>query len=138
MPPHPVVTHVAWGRRNLTIDAEFHCRADRNEKVKIRMSRPIVVNIPHSLGKDEAIRRMKSGFVSVSSNLPILKVEEQTWTDDRLTFRIAALGQSASGTADVGDTNVHIEIILPWLMQSVAELVQSAIKSRTQVLLEKK
>lgn len=102
------------------------------------MPQPVVVNIPHTLGKDEAIRRMKSGFASVSSSLPILQVEEQTWTDDRLTFKIAALGQSASGTADVGDTNVHIEIMLPWLMQRVAELVQSAIKSRTQVLLEKK
>ena len=102
------------------------------------MAQPVVVNIPHTLGKDEAIRRLKSGFASVSSNLPILRVEEQSWSDDRLTFKIAALGQSASGTADVDDTNVHIEVMLPWLMQKIAELVQSAIKSRTQVLLEKK
>lgn len=102
------------------------------------MAQPVVVNIPHTLGKDEAIRRLKSGFASVSSNLPILRVEEQSWSDDRLTFKIAALGQSASGTADVDDTNVHIEVMLPWLMQRIAELVQSAIKSRTQVLLEKK
>jgi hypothetical protein len=102
------------------------------------MGQPLVVNIPHTLGKDEAIRRMKSGFASASSNIPILQVEEQTWSDNRLAFKIAALGQSASGTADVDDTNVHIEIMLPWLMQRVAELVQSAIKTRTQVLLEKK
>jgi hypothetical protein len=102
------------------------------------MSQPLVVNIPHTLGKDEAIRRMKSGFASVSSRVPLLHIEEQTWTDNRLTFKIAALGQSASGTADIDDANVHIEVQLPWLMQRVAELVQSAIKSRTQILLEKK
>jgi hypothetical protein len=102
------------------------------------MSQPLVVNIPHTLGKDEAIRRMKSGFASVSSRVPLLHIEEQTWTDNRLTFKIAALGQSASGTADIDDANVHIEVKLPWLMQRVAELVQSAIKSRTQILLEKK
>jgi hypothetical protein len=33
---------------------------------------------------------------------------------------------------------VHIEVMLPWLMQRAAELVQNAIKSRTQILLEKK
>jgi hypothetical protein len=102
------------------------------------MRQPLVVNIPHTLGKDEAIRRMKSGFASVSSRVPFLQIEEQSWTDNRLTFKIAALGQSASGTADIDDANVHIEVMLPWLMQRVAELVQSAIKSRTQVLLEKK
>jgi hypothetical protein len=102
------------------------------------MPQPLVVNIPHSLGKDEAIRRMKSGFASVSSRVPLLHIEEQTWDDNRLTFKIAAVGQSASGTADVDDTNVHIEVMLPWLMQRAAELVQNAIKSRTQILLEKK
>jgi hypothetical protein len=102
------------------------------------MSKPIVVTIPHSLGRDEAIRRLKSGLGSASSSLPILKIEEETWADNRLTFRLAALGQTAEGTADVEDDNVRIEVVLPWFLQRVAEVVQTAIASRTQILLEKK
>jgi hypothetical protein len=102
------------------------------------MSKPIVVTIPHSLGRDEAIRRLKSGLGSASSSVPILKIEEETWADNRLTFRLAALGQTAEGTADVEDDNVRIEVVLPWFLQRVAEVVQTAIASRTQILLEKK
>jgi hypothetical protein len=102
------------------------------------MSKPIVVTIPHSLGRDEAIRRLKSGLGSASSSLPILKIEEETWADNRLTFRLAALGQTAEGTADVEEDNVRIEVVLPWFLQRMAEVVQTAIASRTQILLEKK
>jgi hypothetical protein len=102
------------------------------------MAKPIVVTIPHKLGKDEAIRRLKSGLGSVSTSVPILKIEEETWVDNRLSFRLAALGQTAEGSADVEDDNVRVEVELPWFMQKVAEVVQTAIASRTQILLEKK
>lgn len=102
------------------------------------MAKPIVVTIPHKLGKDEAIRRLKSGLGSVSTSVPILKIEEETWDNNRLSFRLAALGQTAQGSADVEDDNVRVEVVLPWFMQKVAEVVQTAIASRTQILLEKK
>jgi len=102
------------------------------------MPKPIVVTIAHSLGKDEAIRRLKSGLGSASSSLPILKIDEETWVDNRLTFRFTALGQTAEGTADVADDSVRIEVVLPWFLQKMAELVQTTIASRTQILLEKK
>lgn len=102
------------------------------------MAKPIVVTIPHKLGKDEAIRRLKSGLGSVSTSVPILKIEEETWVDNRLSFRLAALGQTAQGSADVEDDSVRVEVVLPWFMQKVAEVVQTAIASRTQILLEKK
>lgn len=102
------------------------------------MSKPVLVTIPHSLGKEEAIRRLKSGLESASANLPVLKIDEETWTDNRLAFRFTALGQTAEGTADVEDDSVRIEVVLPWFLQKVAEVVQSTIKSRAQILLEKK
>jgi hypothetical protein len=102
------------------------------------MSKPVLVTIPHSLGKEEAIRRLKSGLGSASANLPVLKIDEETWTDNRLAFRFTALGQTAEGTADVEDDSVRIEVVLPWFLQKVAEVVQSTIKSRAQILLEKK
>jgi len=102
------------------------------------MSRPMIVTIPHNLGQEEAIRRLKSGLGSASSSVPVLKVDEETWDGNRLTFRIAALGQRAEGTADVGDRNVRIEVVLPWFLQKIGEAVQSTITSRARILLEKK
>jgi hypothetical protein len=61
------------------------------------MPQPLIVSIPHSLGKDEAIRRLKSGLSVVEANFGTLfSVQEQTWQGDRLFFRISALGQPAS------------------------------------------
>jgi hypothetical protein len=31
------------------------------------MSEPLVVSIPHHLGKDEALRRLKTGFANVGT-----------------------------------------------------------------------
>src|ERR1700693_2587620 len=73
-----------------------------------RMSKPLLLTIPHRLGKDEAIRRMKSGLGSVRTNFgQVLSVQEESWTGEHLQFRVSALGQVAAGTIEVTETNVH-------------------------------
>ena len=102
------------------------------------MSKPLIVSIPHSLGKAEALRRLKSGMARATANIPRLKFEDPTWVHDRMTFRAHALWQVASGTVDVGESDVRLEILLPWVLQRFAEVVQSTLKERTTLLLEKK
>jgi len=57
------------------------------------MSRPLIVSIPHSLGKEEALRRLKAGMERGIAHVPVMKVDEQTWSGDRMTFHARALGQ---------------------------------------------
>ncbi len=102
------------------------------------MSKPIVVSIPHRLGKDEALRRLKPGLTSAAASFPVLKVDEEIWSGDRLTFRVRALGQAAAGTVDVADDHVKLEVTLPWLLQKFAEVAQAAIRARGKLLLDKK
>lgn len=102
------------------------------------MSQPIVVSIPHRLGKDEALRRLKPGLSGAAQAFPVLKVDEEIWSGDRLTFRVRALGQSASGNVDVAEDHVRLEVTLPWLLQKFAEVAQATIRSRGKLLLEKK
>ncbi|NPU66151.1 MULTISPECIES: polyhydroxyalkanoic acid system family protein [Bradyrhizobium] len=102
------------------------------------MSRPLVVSIPHRLGKDEAVRRLQSGLSRAASSLPVLSVDEERWDGDKMIFRVRALGQAASGHVDVADDHVRVEVTLPWLLQRFAEAAQSAIRSRGQLLLTKK
>jgi putative polyhydroxyalkanoic acid system protein len=102
------------------------------------MSEPLVVKIPHNLGKEEALRRIKPALGKASSSFPMLVVDEEAWAGDRMTFRVRALGQVASGGIDVGDDHVRLEVTLPWLLHKFAQVVQHTIAGRGRVLLEKK
>jgi hypothetical protein len=62
-------------------------------------SEPLVVSIPHHLGKEEALRRLKTGLAEVGTSFGhLFSVREQIWAGDRLRFQVSAIGQSASGS----------------------------------------
>lgn len=104
------------------------------------MSKPVVVTIPHRLGREEAARRLKSGLGRVLESVgPKLMVVDQNWSsDDHLDFHVRALGQTMGGTVDVAEDSVRLEMQLPWMLGAVVERVRDAIQKRGQVLLEKK
>jgi hypothetical protein len=102
------------------------------------MSSPLVVSIPHRLGREEACRRLKSGLTRAAASIPVLRVDEERWDGDRMAFRVRALGQAAAGHVDVEDDHVRVEVTLPWLLQRFAEVAQKAIKSRGNLLLTKR
>ncbi|WGS22229.1 MULTISPECIES: polyhydroxyalkanoic acid system family protein [unclassified Bradyrhizobium] len=102
------------------------------------MSAPLIVSIPHNLGRDEAMRRLKTGLSRAAASVPVLSVEEERWDDNRMTFRVRALGQVAAGYLDVEDAHVRLEVTLPWLLQRFAEAAQVAIQKRGQLLLTKR
>jgi len=101
------------------------------------MSAPLVVSIPHRLGREEAVRRLKTGLSRAAASVPVLQVEEERWNGDSMNFRIRALGQVATGQVDVADDHVKVEVVLPWLLQRFAEMAQAAIQKRGQLLLTK-
>ncbi len=103
------------------------------------MSAPLVVEIPHRLGKDEAVRRLRGGLARASSQYGnALQIHEDIWSGDRLSFRVEALKQMVSGTVDVREDNVRIEVILPWLLARMASGIQSTIRKAGTLMLEKK
>jgi hypothetical protein len=103
------------------------------------MPEPLIVVIPHSLGKDEAARRIKAGIGRARGEFTrLLSVEEETWSGDRLTFRVSALGQRAAGFIDVYEGAVRLEATLPWLLAKFAQAAQRVIGHKGQLMLEKK
>jgi hypothetical protein len=103
------------------------------------MSEPLVVVIPHRLGKAEALTRIKAGLDRARTEFNrLLMLEEDRWDDDRYSFRVAALGQRASGFLDVYDGAIRLEVTLPWLLAKFAHAVQRVIGQRGQMLLGKK
>ena len=103
------------------------------------MSEPLVVMIPHRLGKAEALARIKAGLGRAEAEFArLVTFEQQQWEGDRLSFRVAALGQRASGVLDVYEHAVRLEVTLPWLLAKFAHAAQRVIGQKGQLMLEKK
>lgn len=102
------------------------------------MPAPLMVSIPHHLGREEATRRLKGGLSRAATSFAVLKVDEERWEDDRMIFRVRALGQAASGHIVVADDHVQLEVTLPWLLQRFAQAAQAAIQKRGNLLLTKR
>ncbi len=103
------------------------------------MSKPLIVSIPHRLGKDEALHRLKTGLGAASAKFGhLFSVQEEIWTGDHLQFRVSTLGQEASGSIWVAEDHVRLEILLPWLLAKLAATLQPLIRREGNLLLEKK
>jgi len=98
----------------------------------------VVVTIPHQLGRDEARRRLENGMGQVRSQLAGVGASvENHWTDDRMTFDVAVLAQTISGRIDVGDSEVRLEVDLPWMLAMLAEKITGRIARQGTLMLTK-
>jgi hypothetical protein len=103
------------------------------------MPPPLIVSIPHRLGRDQATRRLKSGLETARTKLAqVFTIEEETWAGDRLQFRVRALGQAANGTIDIAEDHARLEVTLPWPLAQIADKIQRAVQSQGTAMLEKK
>jgi hypothetical protein len=103
------------------------------------MNKPLVVSLPHKLSRKEATRRLQRGLSTLSSQFgAFIVVEEENWHDHHLDFKINALKQDVSGAIDVGEDQVRVEVVLPWLLARLAHTAQTLIQHRGALLLEKK
>jgi hypothetical protein len=102
------------------------------------MSRPVVVTIPHKLGKAEAKRRLQSGFSGVRSHVSeTFFVLKDAWAGDHLDFEARLLGQTATGTVDVADDLVRLEVQLPWVLAMLANKAKVLVEREGRLMLEK-
>jgi putative polyhydroxyalkanoic acid system protein len=81
---------------------------------------PVVITISHSLGKEEVVRHLKPALGKAQQSFPVLKVEKEEWTGDRMEFLVRALGQSVGGKVQIGEKDVRLELTLPWLLAKFA------------------
>jgi hypothetical protein len=106
------------------------------------MGRPVHVNLPHSLGKDEARKRIDEGFgrmrQQMTSGLAGMLAFQESWEGDRLNFEATSLGQKLTGRLDVRADAVDIEVDLPDFLAALAERIQGSLKKEGQKLLERK
>jgi|ERR1700748_1628200 putative polyhydroxyalkanoate system protein len=103
------------------------------------MSRPLVVSIPHNLGRETALKRIHDGIAQLRSRYAAqMTILDENWTGDRLDFRIMALRQTVSGSIEVAETTVTVSVVLPLFLSALAEKAKTLIQHRAQLMLEKK
>ena len=103
------------------------------------MSETITVTVGHRLGKAEAVRRIKDGFARTNGQLgAIVAMEQETWQGDTLRFRMRALGQSATGSIEVLEDALRIEVSLPSLLAQAAKRLLPILRTEATKLLKKK
>jgi hypothetical protein len=103
------------------------------------MAQPLVVSIPHRLGRDEAVRRIKSGLGEARTQFAhLITLSEGAWEDNRLSLQASALGQVATGLIDVRDDYVQVTVQLPWLLGKFAQAAAPLIQRQGTLMLEKR
>ena len=103
------------------------------------MTTPIVVSIPHQLGRAEARRRIDDGFAKIIHLFPGSDGKcSERWDGDRLIFGVTAMGQTVDGVIDVLDAAVTIEIDLPGLLGMIASGLKDRLQEVGRLLLAKK
>ncbi|HUU66146.1 MAG TPA: polyhydroxyalkanoic acid system family protein [Methyloceanibacter sp.] len=102
------------------------------------MTQPVVVTIPHKLGKAEAKRRLQAGFSNVRSSVgETFVVLKDAWRGEHLDFEASLLGQSATGIVDVADDHVRLEVQLPWVLAVLANKAKALVEKQGRLMLEK-
>ena len=102
------------------------------------MSQPLLVSIPHRLGRLEARRRLDSGIGRLRSELnAFLSGLDYHWEGDTLNFVASAMWQRITGRIKVLDDVVRVEIDLPWIMHLLRDTIAKQVRGRGIELLEK-
>jgi Putative polyhydroxyalkanoic acid system protein (PHA_gran_rgn) len=103
------------------------------------MPEPVIVTISHSLGKEEAVRRLKKGFAELPANFtPLFRINDQRWSGDRFDFSVSAFAQLITGIIEVADDHVRVELTPPTLLARLASQLPGVIQRQTRLMLEKK
>ena len=102
------------------------------------MSQPLIVSIPHRLGRQEAKRRLDSGIGRLRPELGVfLSGLDYHWEEDTLNFIASALWQRITGRIEVLEDAVRVEIDLPWVMQLLRDTITRRVRTRGIALLDR-
>lgn len=100
------------------------------------MSQPIEVDLPHSLGKEEARRRIANNIHRLHEHIPGGAHVESGWVGDQLNLKVTALGDSVQSTIEVEETKVRVKVLLPGLLGMFGGPIQAMLRSKGNLLLE--
>lgn len=103
------------------------------------MERPVEVELPHKLGRDEARRRIANNVHKLRDHIPGGAAHvDSNWSGDQLNLDIIAMGQKVAALIDVEESKVRVRVMLPGMLAFFAGSIEAALSRKGSVLLEDK
>jgi hypothetical protein len=104
------------------------------------MVEPVVVIVPHRLGKQSAKARLRDGLQQIRSKLALVGAAslDETWAGDEMRFHVAALGQTVTGHIEVLETSARVEVYLPGMLGWLGRRLADRVRREGSLLLDKK
>lgn len=100
------------------------------------MERPIDVELPHKLGRDEARRRIANNVHKLKDHIPGGAAQVTSgWSGDQLNLDITALGQTVAAEIIVEEARVRCRVMLPGMLAFFAGPIESALNAKGRDLL---
>jgi hypothetical protein len=95
------------------------------------------IALPHSLGREEARRRLQSRSGEIAGLFPggMAEVEVSWPHEDKMALDVTAMGKTVAGAVEIGEREVAFVIELPAALSFVEPLVRGAIESKGRKLL---
>lgn len=95
------------------------------------------IAIPHTLGREEARRRLHERLPEVPGIFPsgLAQVETGWTSEDRATLLIRAMMQEVTGAIDIEDTQLVFTVNLPPALSFVEPMIKGAIEDNGRKLL---
>ena len=94
------------------------------------------VTVQHQLGKEEALRRIKGllGDAQKQAGDQISDLHED-WTDDGGSYSFKIRGFTVSGSLEVRETDVEIDVDYPLAARPFKGKIEATLRERAQGLL---
>jgi len=95
------------------------------------------IAIPHTLGREEARRRMRANSASIGDAVPggLAQVTANWPSDDRMVLAISAMGQTMEGNVEIEEDRLLFSLELPFMLSFAEPMVASMVRDQGHHLL---
>ncbi len=100
------------------------------------MPQPIIIDIPHKLGKAGVRVRLDEGITGIAAAIPGVGQVTHNWEGDIMHFTLATLGQTMRCRATVFEEKVHAEVDLPPMLALFGQKVRDVFGRELPKLLK--
>lgn len=105
------------------------------------MAAPTIIDIPHTLGRDEARRRMEAGIGKLASHIPggAATVTHSWPSQDQLSLTVATMGVEVPCSVDAEDAHLRVTLQLPAMLSLMSGPIKAIVQQQGErLLLDKK
>ena len=90
----------------------------------------ISLSLPHQLGKEEAIRRIKAAIETEKvSRANIVTQSTEHWVgEDHVDFTMTIFSYTVEGTLDIAETSVDVTLDLPMVATMVTGMIRNQLE----------